>query len=265
MIIRFGPSGIGGKKEAIDILNEYHKNGISASEISFTYGVYLDRESAIEIGNVAKKLNIKLSIHAPYFVNLNSVDKLKIESSKKRILDCCEIGNHLSNENEKTPIVFHAGFYSNKTKEETFENIKKEILELNKIIKDKKWNVILCPEIMGKINVFGSIKEISKLVKEAGCGFCIDFAHILARYDNNSFEEIEKNFNEFDEWHCHFSGILYGDKGEKSHKQTEDIEWKNLLGFLSKFKNKKITIISEAPIPEKDSINAISIYKNMSK
>ncbi|MCX6750549.1 MAG: hypothetical protein NTZ83_03760, partial [Candidatus Pacearchaeota archaeon] len=77
-------------------------------------------------------------------------------------------------------IVFHSGFYGKdfakaktpeekkKIEEETFQNIKKRITEMMEIIKEKKWKVELCPETMGKINVFGSIEEISRLVKETG-------------------------------------------------------------------------------------------------
>lgn len=259
MVIRIGPSGLGGKNEAISILEEYHKNKINACEIAFTYGVYLDVESAKKIGEVAKKLDIFLSIHAPYYVNLNSKDKKKIEASKKRILDCCEIGHYLSSSNHKVPIVFHAGFYSEMDFNTTFDNIKKEILELMKEIKNKKWNVELCPEVMGKRNVFGSIDEISRLVKETGCGCCIDFAHVLARYDSNNFSLIEKEFGKLNHWHCHFSGIVYGNKGEKNHKQTEGSEWRNLFSFLKKFSDKEIVIISEAPEPMKDSVNGINV------
>jgi deoxyribonuclease-4 len=262
MEIRFGPSGLGGKEEAISILKKYHGLGLKACEVAFTYGVYLDKKSAEEIGKKANELDIFLSIHAPYYVNLNSEDSEKIEASKKRILDCCEIGHLLSNEKHKTPIVFHAGFYSGIKPEEAFQNFKKELIELMSEIKRRNLNVLLCPEVMGKRNVFGSIEEISNLVEETGCSFCIDFAHILARYDKNNFESIEEHFGKFKEWHCHFSGIVYGDKGEKNHRHTEEREWKNLLNFL-KGLNKKITIISEAPNPIGDAKEGMEIFRTI--
>lgn len=253
MEIRFGCSGLGGKAEAISTLENYSKLGLRACEIAFVHGVYLDGESAKEIGKKARELDIYLSIHAPYYINLNSEDKSKTEASKKRILDCCEIGHFLSaNSKHKTPIVFHAGFYSNLSSDEAFKNIKKEILELMGEIERRKLNVVLCPEVMGKKNVFGSIEEISNLVKDTGCGFCIDFAHVLARYDNTNFELIEEHFGKAKEWHCHFSGIVYGDKGEKNHRHTEEREWKHLFGFLKNI-NKPITLISEAPNPVGDA------------
>lgn len=256
--IIFGPCSLGSYKEAFSNLEYYKKNGLGACEIAFTYGVYLKENEAIEIGKKAKELGIQLSIHAPYYINLNSNDKKKVEASKERILQCAKIG-HLS---KAKKIVFHSGFYGKFPKEETFENIKKQIIELKKIIERNGWGVEICPEVMGKINVFGSIEEISRLSKETGCGFCIDFAHILARYKNNEFELIKESFPR-KEWHCHFSGIEYGEKGEKNHCSTKKSEWIVLLNFLKNL-NKKITIINESPTDIQDSIEGLKIWKEKS-
>jgi deoxyribonuclease IV len=251
-----GPAGLGPVKEAISNLEKYHKLGLNACEIAFTYGIYIkEKEDAITIGKKAEELGIKLSIHAPYWINLNSTDKKKVEESKKRILDCCKIGTLM----KAYRVVFHAGFYSKMTKEETYENIKKQILEMQKIIKKEKYTPKLAPEIMGKVNVFGSIEEIGKLVKETGCSFCIDFAHILARYKSYSFKETESEFQNEKAWHVHFSGIEYGEKGEKNHKKTPEKELKILLSNLPK--NKEIVLINESPSPVEDSIKSLEIYR----
>ncbi len=256
MEIRFGPSGLGPVKNAIENLERYAKLGLTACEIAFTYGAYIKKEDAIKIGEVAKKLNIKLSIHGPYFVNLNSKEPEKIEASKKRILKSCEIGNYLGAEQ----IVFHSGFYSGMDKEETYQNIKIQIIELLKEVKKNKYNVKISPEVMGKINVFGSIDEISRLVKETGCSFTIDFAHILARYKETKFKEVIESFPQ-KEWHCHFSGIEYGDKGEKKHINTKESEFLDLLDNISKL-DKKITIINESPQSTEDSVLGLKLYNN---
>lgn len=255
MKINFGPSALSSVESAIDTLKKYKSVGLNACEIPFTYQVYIKEEDAKIIGEFAKKNNILLSIHAPYFVNLNASDKEKINNSKKRILKCCEIGHHLGARN----IVFHSGYYLKNTKEETYENIKKQIIDLQKSIKKNKWDVVLCPEIMGKINVFGSIEEISKLSKETGCSFTIDFAHILARYKKNKFSELKKMFPQ-KKWHCHFSGIEYGEKGEKNHISTSEKIWKELFNDLIKL-DKEYTIINESPSPVKDSVKGLKIYK----
>ena len=255
-MISFGPAGIGPVKDAISNLEKYHELGLKACEIAFTYGIYIKRnEDAIKIGKKAKELGIKLSVHAPYWINLNSLDKKKIEESKKRILNCCKIGTLMG----AYRIVFHAGFYGKMSKEETYENIKNRILEMQKEIKKEKYTPKLAPEIMGKVNVFGSIEEISKLVKETKCDCCIDFAHILARYKSYQIKETLSEFKNLKDLHVHFSGIDYGEKGEKNHKKTPEKEFKNLLKNLPK--NKQITFINESPFPVKDSILGLSIYR----
>jgi deoxyribonuclease-4 len=255
-MIRFGPAGIGGKDEAISNLEKFSKLGLKACEIAFTYGVYLRIPKLLhEIKQVSQKLDVKLSIHAPYWINLNSKEKRKIEESKKRILDCCKIGNDLG----ARKIVFHAGFYGKRDKETSYQNIKKAILEMQKIIKKNKWKVELCPETMGKINVFGDVPEILRLVKETKCDFCLDFAHLYARnLGKKNYKELYEPFKQFKQLHCHFSGIVFGEKGERSHKLTGDKELKELLSILPK--NKEIVIINESPNPIGDSVKSLKIY-----
>jgi deoxyribonuclease-4 len=248
-----GPSGFGRAADAEEILERFSKKGFGNCEIDFTYKVYLNEKQAEEIKKLAKKYGIKLSIHASYFINLNSEEKPKIHASMQRILKCCEIGDALGAKS----IVFHSGFYGkSKDKEETYQNIKKRIIEMMEIIKEKKWDIKLCPETMGKINVFGSVEEISRLVKETGCSFCIDFAHVLAREKKVDYEKIKKLFPQ-KEWHCHFSGIEYGEKGEKNHINLKPKDWKELFENLPK--DKEITIVCESPSRIEDCAEGLEI------
>ncbi len=268
MTIKIGPSGIGGVEEAEEILEEFNRVGFGNCEVAFTHSVYMDKEQGERIGKIAKEKKINLSIHAPYFVNLNSEEKAKVHATMQRILKCCEIGDALGAKS----IVFHPGYYGKdfqkvkteeereKIKEETFQNIKKRILEMMDTIKEKKWKVELCPETMGKINVFGSIEEISRLVKETGCSFCIDFAHILARDKKVDYEKIKKLFPG-KTWHCHFSGIEYTDKGERNHLNLKKEQWRELFENLPK--DKDITIVCESPRQVEDSIEGLKVLGKM--
>ena len=258
-MMRFGPAGLGGVKEAVSNLESYAKLGLRACEIAFTYGIYIHSERDAEmIGKKAKELGIKLSIHAPYWINLNSNEKKKIEESKKRIIDSCKIGELLGAE----IVVFHAGFFGKGDKEDAYQNIKKAVLEMLDEIHKNKWDIRIAAETMGKINVFGSAEEILRLVKETGCGFCLDFAHLWAREQGKiTYSEIYEKFKHFSEIHCHFSGIEFGDKGERNHKLTPDDEIRKLLKVLPK--NKKITIINESPDPIGDSEKTLKIWKSL--
>jgi deoxyribonuclease-4 len=210
------------------------------------------------IGEAAKRLDIKLSIHAPYWINLNSTDKKKIQESAERILKCCEIGHILG----AYAVVFHAGFYGKMEKEETYQNIKRQIEKMQSEIKKKGWKVKLAPETMGKINVFGDASEILRLMRETGCFCCVDFAHLFARYQGKlTYKEIYEKFRHLPSLHCHFSGIIYGEKGERSHKITPDSELRKLLEVLPK--NKEIVIINESPEPVDDSVKSIKIWKRL--
>jgi len=265
--IKFGPAGIGKVVDVEETFPEYSKKGFAAAEIPFTYGAYIkNEETAREVGEAADKNGIRLSIHAPYWINLNSAEEEKIEASKKRILDSARVGHWLG-QKEKTRIVFHCGFYggtkdlTDEKKALAYDNIVKGIREMMVEIKKDKWSVELCPEVMGKKGVFGSIDEISRVVKETGCGFCIDFAHSLARYGEYEFDKILKAFPRKD-WHCHFSGIEYGDKGEKKHKMASGDDWRIVLDFL-KGVDKDVVIICESPDPVGDSVKGLEVWKGL--
>ncbi|MBU0760815.1 MAG: TIM barrel protein [Nanoarchaeota archaeon] len=132
MSIRFGPASLGPVKDAEDFLEELHKKGLKACEIAFTYSVYLKPHDAKRIGRRAKELDIELSIHGSFFINLNASDKVKLEASKKRILDACEIGDLLG----AKCVVFHPGFYG-ENRGGAYENIRDAIVELMEIRKEK--------------------------------------------------------------------------------------------------------------------------------
>jgi len=231
--------------------------GLKACEIAFTYGVYIKNEKDMkEIKNAAGDFGIKLSIHAPYWLNLNSKEKIKVQQTKQRILKCCEIGNKLG----AKIVVFHPGYYSGMNEEQAFQNIRSAILEMQDIIKKNKWEIKIAPETMGKINVFGSPEQIASLADETGSEFCIDFAHILAREKKVDYEKIKKLFPQKN-WHCHFSGIVYGEKGERHHIKTPKEKWKELLENLPKTKN--ITIINESPESVEDSVEGLRIMDKL--
>lgn len=246
-----GSSGMGNEAG----LQETKRLGLDAMEIEFTYGVRMKNEEAKRIGEIAKKLNISLSVHAPYYINLNSEDPEKITASKKRIIDSCERAHYLGAEF----VVFHAAFYGKKSKEETFEVVKKEILEMQNTIKKNKWNVILCPETTGKGKQFGDLDELTRLSNETGCGICIDFSHLKARANGKiDYDEVCKKIRQIKIKTAHFSGIEYTEAGERRHLITESKDIKELLSYLKKY-DISIRIVNESPDPFGDSVKSKKI------
>ncbi|PSN89793.1 endonuclease IV, partial [Candidatus Marsarchaeota G1 archaeon OSP_B] len=73
--IYVGPAGVpisakGGS--TIDGIKTVRSLGLNAMEVEFVQGVRMSPEMAKEAGKVAKELNVRLSVHAPYFINLCS-------------------------------------------------------------------------------------------------------------------------------------------------------------------------------------------------
>lgn len=253
-MIKFGSAGLGSPAE--NGLEELHKLKLDSCEVAFVYKVYMSNSQAKKIGELARKLNIDLSIHAPYYINLNSKDKKKIDASKKRILQSCERGHYMN----ASCIVFHPGYYGKDNPEVAYQNIKKAILEIQSEIKKNKWYIKLAPETTGKVNVFGSIDEILRLIKETHCSFCLDFAHIKARENGKiTYEEILSKFKNFKHIHSHFSGIEYSSKGERYHKSTPIEELKKLISAIKKSKI-NVNLINESPTPIEDSLKAKKLF-----
>lgn len=257
-MIKFGPSGSSGLS-AIDGVNKISEAGLNAMEVPFTYGVRMSNDTADELGKAAKKAKVDLSIHAPYYINLASDEKEKIEASITRILDSCERGHHMG----ATHVVFHAGFYQKKTKEQTYSMIKESLARLRDELKSNKWNVLLAPETTGKASQFGDIDELMSFNKELGTNICVDFAHILARNVGKiDYDDVMKKLKPLKHVHSHFSGIEYTEKGERKHKPTPDEEIKKLLSYLIKYKV-DITIINESPEMFNDSLKAKAILQKL--
>ena len=249
-----GTSGLG----YIKGLEKCKELSLDCLEVEFTYGVNMSNSTAKEIGELAKKLNIRLSIHCPYYINLVSLEKKKISASVGRILESCERGFYLN----ARYIVFHPAFYGKYSEKECYELVKKKILEMQKFIKEKKWDVVLCPETTGKKSQFGSLDELVKLSKETGCGVCVDFAHLLARDGRIDYDEVLKKIKDVKNLTGHFSGIEYSEKGERRHILTNEKDIEKLLKALKKHKI-NIAIINESPDPFGDAVKSKKILEKV--
>jgi deoxyribonuclease-4 len=246
-MIRIGPAGSGGLGN-MDGIRKVAQMKLDCMEVEFTYGVRMTADAARDVGALAKEKGIVLSVHAPYYINLASDEKDKVVASKKRILESCQRADALGAKN----VVFHAGFYQGKTAEVTFGLIKGAVLEMQEYISRNSWQVKLCPEITGKPSQFGSLDELLKLMRETGCGITVDFSHLYARQQGKiDYQRLLKRLPKT--FHAHFSGVMYGEKGEKKHVVTTKKFFEPLAKELAK-KKLEVTIINESPQPYKDAV-----------
>jgi deoxyribonuclease-4 len=244
--IKIGPAGSDGRGY-LKALDKAGRMGLGCVEVAFTYGVRMKPEEAEAVGVLARKKDITLSIHAPYYINLAADDPAKLAASKKRILDSCRMAAIMGARN----VVFHAGFYQGTPPEKTFTRIAKAVETLQAIVQKKHWAVALCPETTGKAGQFGSLDEILMLAAETGCGFTVDFSHLLARAAGRlDFGEVLGRLPR--RFHAHFSGIDYGPKGERRHLKTTRRFFLPLAEALVR-RSLDVTLINESPQPYADA------------
>lgn len=256
-----GPTEIG--------IADVKKLGLGAMELEFVRSINISKEKAPIIKKAGEDNNIVLTCHAPYFINLNSLEKPKLKASIQRILGSARILNLCGG----WSCCFHPGFYMKSTKEEAFERVKKSIKEMSETLKRENNGVWLRLETTGKATQFGDIDEILKLSKEFDNVMpCVDFAHLHARTNGkyNSYKEfseilekIEKTLGKkgLENVHFHLTGINYGEKGEKHHLILKEskFNYRDLLKTLKEFKVKGV-VICESPNIEKDALLMKKIY-----
>lgn len=262
--ILLGPAGIGEYKTISTIFKKYYSLGLKAVEIPFTYGIYFNNQQSKIVGKIAKKFNIKLSVHAPYWINLASKEKIKIKQSQQRILLSCERAYYLG----ASYVVFHPAFFGNYNKEEVYQKTKNSVLEIQKIIAKNNFDTQLAPETTGKHSALGGLDEIIRLTKETKCNLCVDFAHLWAREQGKlNYSEIFDKLEELKlkHYHFHFSGIEFTLKGERKHLNMNVVQSPSFLLLAQEILKRKIncTIISESPITWQDSLKMKKIFEEL--
>ena len=236
-MIKIGSAGFN-----VDIAHFLKENRMKCAEIEFVRQIYLKKEEKIaEIKQAALSNRIQLSVHAPYYLNLASLEKDKIIASKKRIINSAKIAEAVG----AKYVCFHPGYYHDRDPEKVFEIIKFHIEDIKEQLKENGFKIKLAPELMGKISQFGNADEIIRLNKEIkGISMTIDFAHYFAR--NKGKPDYKKLISKLPEtFHAHFSGIEYGDKGEKKHIDIDVKEFDKVLKELVA-QNKEVSIINES-------------------
>ncbi|MCK6576505.1 MAG: TIM barrel protein [Anaerolineae bacterium] len=233
--------------------------GLEHLEIAWVQSVRVSDEMCAQIKAAAEARQISLSIHAPYFINLNSQTTELMEKSDARLLAAARKG-FLAGAKD---IVFHPGSYHSQPPEQVYERARQKLLELTDILREEGVAVNLRPETMGKSAMFGTLDEVIQLSADVpGVLPCIDWAHLHARRGDGTFN----SYAEFSDalrrvkiglgegglgkLHFHMSGIAYTAKGEKEHLPLNeaDLHYRELLQAFVDY-NVGGTVGVEAPLP----------------
>lgn len=259
-----GTSSISGIKRIREL-------GLDCMELEFVQGVRMSEKGAKNVLEAAKKEEVALSVHAPYYINLNSYENEKLKASLERIYKAARIGSLCGAES----IVLHAGFYQKSHKQDTYESVSKALKGLTQQIQDEGIPAVLRPETMGKRTQFGTLEEVLDLSAEIeGVMPCLDFCHLHAREGKeNSYSEFMEILSRVEEslgkeglsnMHIHVSGVEYSTNGEKRHLNLKesDFNYSELMIALKEFKARGRVII-ESPILEQDALMLKEIYTEL--
>jgi len=245
--------------------------GLGCMEIEFVQGVRMGEGSARLVAEVASQKGVRLSAHAPYFINLNAHELEKIRASQSRILQTARIALICHAES----VVFHPAFYLGDPPERVYNTVKKSLEEVLNQLKRENNLVCIRPEVTGKGSQFGTIEELLNLSAELeGVAPCIDFTHWHARTGKfNSYPEFAAILLQtrerlgsaaLDNMHIHVSGVNYGKKGEINHLNLEESDfcYAELLNALKDYDIKGM-VICESPNLEQDALLLQATYSSL--
>lgn len=252
------PGGSPGALEHIRAL------GLGALELGWVQSVRVSDETCARIRDTSRACSVPVSVHAPYFINLNAQSDDILERSRKRLLDAARAGWKAG----ATDIVFHAGGYMGCNPEDAYHTVRSRLSEIAETLRAERIAVTLRPETMGRSGMFGTLEECIRLSRDIdGVQPCVDFAHLHARPGDgsfNSYQEFSRAIRLIKKelgaaavraMHVHLSGIEYGPKGEKNHLplRDSDLRFEELLKALADA-DAGGRILCESPILEKDAL-----------
>ncbi len=222
------------------------EQGLRALELGWVRSVRVSEKTCALIRTTAEDAGVELSVHAPYYINLNA-DEEEWPKSRKRLMDAAHFGNLAG----ATDIVFHPGSYFGRPAPEVLEVAIPRLHACVDELQAKDNPATLRPEVMGKGAMLGSLEDTLTMSQEIdGVEPCLDFSHLHARPGDgsmNSLEEWREMLKTYKQvlgakslrrLHCHLSGIEYGPKGERNHLMlsNSDFDLDGLLSALHEFK-----------------------------
>ncbi len=233
----FGPAGCAesffemGYKGSLQVPEYIEKIGLDCFEYQCGRGVNVGEQKAREFGRLAAEKNIKISLHAPYYISMSSIDEAKRLNSVNYILSSARAVDFMGGNR----IVVHTGSCGKLPREEALRlAIDTMKISLKALDDNGLGHIHICPETMGKINQLGDLNEVLTLCElDERLIPCIDFGHLNARTlgQVNSREaflsiidEIGNRLGEYRQkhFHSHFSKIEYTTGGEKKHLTFSD-------------------------------------------
>jgi deoxyribonuclease IV len=254
------PKKPGGSVGSIIRLKELE---LGALELGWVQSVRVSEATCGDINKTCGEHGVLLSVHAPYFINLNATED-EWPKSRKRLMDAALYGNLAG----ATDIIFHPGSYFGQPAEVVLEQAIPRLRGCVEELRADGNQVILRPETMGKTAMLGSLQDTLQMSQAIpGVEPCLDFAHLHARAGDGSMNTKEEWLQVLGDYaqflgndslqrlHIHLSGIEYGEKGEKNHLPILESDF-NLTDLFSALFERGCggRILCESPEMEEDAL-----------
>lgn len=259
--IYLGPAGVplSTEKPGTDNgIRKVRELGLNAMEVEFVRGVRMNRETAKRIREVAEESRVRLSAHAPYFINLCAMEEDKRKSSIEMIFDTADRLDLMGGD----AIAIHAASYMKRSPMECFQLVKEGLLTVMDRVKEGGIKVKLGIETMAKKTAFGTIDEVIRISKEVPNVIpYIDWAHTFGRQKGKiDYKEIiDRLEGELNIPHInsHFESLTLR-KGEyvDIHRPIADNAppFEPLAQEIMRHPNLSISLICESPLLERDAL-----------
>lgn len=234
-VAKFGPGGgceefrLSGAKSALDAPAFVKSYGLDAYEYEAGNGLSASAESLLLIGQEAKRQGIAMSLHAPYFISLSSVEAIKRLNSVEYIRRSLSAARLLG----ASVIVVHTGSAAKITRREAMDFARDTLYKTLESV--DTYEVLIGLETMGKQNQLGTLDEVIELCSmDKRLVPVVDFGHMNARECGGVFTSVDDYRRVFDaigdrlgdavaqDLHCHFSKIEWTAAGEKRHLTFDD-------------------------------------------
>lgn len=239
MSVLFGPSGGGeefvasGKKSILDMPKWIKDYGLDAYEYSFGHGYQMTTEKAKQAGEKFAEEGIKVSLHAPFYINFANPSEEMYQKSQGYIYT----GIRFLHAFGADRLIFHPASCGKMNRDEALSLTYRHFDEtFNKMEEEGLLDgIYLCPETMGKALQIGTWKEVIDLCRvNKHLTPTFDFGHInsLMQGSLKGEDDYKKifdygietlGFDRINNCHIHFSKIQYGAKGEICHLNYDDL------------------------------------------
>ena len=226
--------------------------------VSLTSGLARDYQELEMLGTISREMDIELSLHTPYYMDLAGADQLAQKS-----MDSIVWGGLLADAMGASVVATFLGLYGDLEPKEALRSIQENIKALRDQYRQRKLGVKLGLETSGRREVVGSLDEVLALTKAVkGTVPVLNFAHVHAREGgllkrpedfSTVIERVEKATG--GHVHTHFTGVEHEGGLELRYTPIKkgDLRFEPLAECLLD-NDYDLTLVSSSPLLEHDAM-----------